>query len=94
MYFLFFFSLQLRSLSDQASRLKNYRDPHQAGVLAGGPEAAAVSGDFSLVLFDVLRLYISVKEEDSKLTIADINQMLDQLSHDRDKSEKSNRQIH
>lgn len=82
-------ALGLNKTLDQAMRLKNYKTPFRAG---GGPHhvggdggGGGVSGDFALVLADVLRRYVSVPEGVSKLTIADINTLLDQLASDKDR---------
>jgi len=81
-------ALGLSKTLDQAMRLKSYKSPHRA---AGGAAAGAhtsvgsVSGDFTLVLVDVLRKYISVPENSSKLTVADVNAMLDSLAQDRER---------
>lgn len=83
-------ALGLSKTLDQAQRLKNYKTPlrvsHGRGGGGGGTnESVGVSGDFALVLADVLRRYVSVPECTSKLTIGDINHMLDQLANDKDK---------
>lgn len=79
-------ALGLSKTLDQAMRLKSYKTPHRAGAGGGGhASAGSVSGDFSLVLADVLRKYVSVGEGQSKLTIADVNGLLDQLAQEREK---------
>ncbi len=77
-------ALGLSKTLDQAIRLKSYKTPVRAGAgAAAAHSSAGVSGEFTLVLVDVLRKYVS--ESASKLTVGDVNSMLDTLAQDREK---------
>jgi len=82
-------ALGLSKTMDQAVRLKSYRAPHRSAPVGSGTGAHTlagnVSGEFTLVLVDVLRKYVSVGEGQSKLTVRDVNAMLDTLAQERDK---------
>lgn len=80
-------ALGLNKTLDQAMRLKSYKTPYRAGGRAGAADGtnSGVSGDFALVLADVLRRYVSVPEGSSKVTIRDVNEMLDALASDKEK---------
>jgi DNA ligase-4 len=76
-------ALGLSKALEHAIRLKNYKTPYRGGK---DPSAAAgVSGDFALVLADVLKRYDDVPEGRSTITVREVNDMLDQLSQDKEK---------
>ena len=96
-------ALSLDRLSPVGQRLKNFKQPqpqqHTATVAAGssgrggrghgaGGGGTGVAGDFASVLLDVLRPRERVHEGSSQLTLADVNQQLDEIASAPDRPGK------
>ena len=84
-------AMSLERLSAPAQRLKYFKQPQPqhasgshkpalAGTVGGGSGGPVVAGDFAAVLLDVLRPRERVAEGSSALTVADVNQHLDDIA--------------